>query len=354
LELLNKKDTNLQNDYYFNVKKVIQSAVDTLSTNLVLTTAYNTIFPYQYFSLPVQILNRKVPFMAFIENTLSIFANDNLLGRRQVNVTFVDLFNSTFTLPMKLDFAYSTKINATLNTSVDKNNMNLTHVTIKGNLSELIFDTSKNTINYKPLAGKVYVYVDRNINYCNKDCSKSLAEEDPVEAIKCSINGNCLLANPLNFSKKTSMETAANTINYKPSDPLEKKNTICNIYGDTYPSSCSKGYYCLPNYPNGTGYCSSQIGLVAIIDTNGNFRYDFDIYGFGLGKQIILEYYGSPSFQQTTNGYVENYAYLPTTTTLSLNYGVLPLKLGGFFSIFVILIICLFIALIFVAKKKSN
>jgi len=351
--LQSTEDKSLQKDYYFDINKVIQSAADALNTPLNLAIGNVITLSSQYFLVQVPVLNRKVPFTAFVDNTLSILGSDNLLGRRLVNVTFVDLFNSTFNLPMKLDFAYSTKINATLNTSIDKNNMNLTYVTIRGNLSEVVFNPTTNSLEYNLLPGKIYVYVDRNINYCNKDCSKSLAVEDPVGAIKCSINGNCLLANPLNFTQGGSMEPVADTINYNPSDPLEKKNTICNIYDNTYPSTCSKGYWCLPTYPNGTGYCTSQVGLVTVINTNGNFRYDFKIYGFGLGKQIILKYYGSPNFEKTDTGYIENYAYLPTTTILSLNYGVLPLKLGDFISIFVIFVICFSIALIFIFRKKK-
>lgn len=337
-----KPDTDLSLDYYFNPAKVDPSAVDNFKTELKLGTestplTFTPTFPY--------VLNRKAPLISFVTTNLAILTDsEKILGRRKVNLTFVDLFNTTFNLPMKLDFAYSTKINATLNISLDKTNKDLTHVTIKGNLSKIVYNKETQKLEYIPLAGKIYVYVDRNINYCSKKnifysgqtyipaCSKNLAEDNPPEAIKCSIlkGKDCLLANPLNFTETgASMEPIADTINYKAGKPEEEK--YCNIYGDTYPATCEKqGYYCLPIYPNGTGFCTSQIGLVTILDANGNFKYDFDIYGFGLGEKVILQYYGYPSFAKdpTTNTYVENYAYMPTTTVLSLNYGVLPLDFG--------------------------
>jgi hypothetical protein len=367
------KDSSLQNDYYFNVEKVIESAARALNTQMDLTTSLDSVLSFQYLPMQTPVLNKKVPSASFVENALSISASGALLGRRRINVTFVDLFNTTFNLPMKVDFAYSTKINATLNTSLDRSNMNLTHVTIKGNLSKVIFDQTTNSFKYEPLSGIIYIYVNRNINYCNRDCSESLAEEDPTRAILCSINGNCLLANPLNFTAdgKSIQYLAANTINYHPSNPLDKKNTICNIYGDTYPSSCSKDnkgntYWCLPVYSNGTGYCTSQIGLISSVDTgenyateickayNNNFRCDFDIYGFGLGEKIILKYYGFPKFEKTDSGYIENYTYLPTTTILSFDYGVLPLRFGNFVSVFVIFIILISIAFMLILRKKKK
>jgi hypothetical protein len=367
------KDSNLKNDYYFNVGKVVESAVEALNTHLNLATSLTPVLSFQYLPMQTPVLNKKVPSASFVENILSISSSGALVGRRSINVTFIDLFNTTFNLPMKVDLAYSTQINATLNTSLDKSNMNLTHVTIKGNLSKVIYDATTNSFRYEPLSGVVYIYVNRNINYCNRDCSKSLAEQNPLQAIFCSINGNCLLANPLNFTTdgKTTQYTAASTINYHPSNPLDKKNTICNIYGDTYPSSCSKDnkgntYWCLPVYPNGTGYCTSQIGLITIVDTgenyvtdickvyNNNFRCDFDIYGFGLGEKVILKYYGFPNFEKTYNGYIENYKYLPATTILSLNYGVLPLRFGNFVSISVVFIILISIGFVFILKRKKS
>ena len=373
-------DKNLQKDYYFNVNNVIQSAAEILNTPINLAIASAMVFPSQYFSAEVPIINRKVPYLAFVENILSIFSSDNLLGRRSMNVTFVDLFNSTFNLPMRLDLAYSTKINATLNTSIDKNNRNLTHVTVRGNLSKVVFDRQTNTVKYEPISGRIYAYVNRNINYCNKPiivyyggvyipaCSQNLATQNPLEAIRCSLGleKHCILANPLNFTRENiPMEPVANVINYQPSDPLEKKNTICNINGDTYPSVCTNGYFCLPIYPNGTGYCTSQIGLVNITDTssNGEFKFNFDIYGFGLGEKLILQYYGYPKFQKVTTfdiyhnqhtQYIENYAYLPATTVLSFNYGLLPLRIGDFLSFFVILVICLSVILAFIFRKKKT
>ena len=124
---------------------------------------------------------------------------------------------------------------------------------------------------------------------------------------------NCTLANP----DWVGLQQNANTITYHaqfassgtcsppPNSLLEQNYRSCNIViqfglSDTCPNTgTGEPEYCEPIYVNGTGICTSQIGLMAIVttDSNGGFSYTTTACGSGsnLGStEIVAQYYGSP------------------------------------------------------------
>jgi len=125
-------------------------------------------------------------------------------------------------------------------------------------------------------------------------------------------SGPCTLANPA----FTSLSSNSNIITYYPQynalgecGPPPAHLFIppvynCNIYGNGLPAACNSTVlqsgqtikqWCIPLASNGTGICTSQIGLmgIATTDQNGNFKFSANACGIGTAS-ITAEFYGYP------------------------------------------------------------
>jgi len=246
----------------------------------------------------------------------------NYLGFRLFTFVFNDRFNNTIYVPMAIDVANTVVLSMNATTTPDQNNYNQTQISING-YAYVPSSTPGGTATPVPAGQEIYLYFNKNINYINYN-----AVTDPVNTMLCAygavlVNGtsalsanvptNCTLANP----DWAGMQTNANLITYQPSfnslgecNPpasslLSINYRMCNLY-NMYGLSAtcpSTGYgaeqFCEPLYANGTGICTSQIGLFAIVTTNsiGGFSANVIACGGGtsqISSQIIAEYYGTP------------------------------------------------------------
>jgi len=187
-----------------------------------------------------------------------------------------------------------------------------------------------------PLAdNSIYIYFNNNINYMQYN-----AFLYPENAILCAYNsmisGPCTLADPA----FTSTSSNSNIITYYPQyNALGECGpppthlyapTVynCNIYGDGLPAACNSivlqsgqtiRQWCIPVASNGTGLCTSQIGLmgIATTDQNGNFAFTANACGIGTAS-ITAEFYGYPYGEPVTI----QQPYLSNSATLYYNlYG---------------------------------
>jgi hypothetical protein len=230
----------------------------------------------------------------------------NARGYTRLIYVLNDRFNNTIYLPIDADIANITQIRLNVNPVVDPSNVNQTTLYITGNAT--YFDGVK----YVPLAyNSIYIYFNNNINYMQYN-----ALLYPVNAVLCAYNsmasGPCTLANPA----FTSLSSNSNIITYYPQynalgecGPPPAHLFIppvynCNIYGNGLPAACNSTVlqsgqtikqWCIPLASNGTGICTSQIGLmgIATTDQNGNFKFSANACGIGTAS-ITAEFYGYP------------------------------------------------------------
>jgi len=243
-------------------------------------------------------------------------------GFRLFTFVFNDRFNNTIYVPMALDVANTVVLSINATTTPDQNNYNQTQISING-YAYVPSSAPGGPATPVPAGQKIYLYFNKNINYINYN-----AVTDPVNTMLCAygavlINGtstlstnvptNCTLANP----DWAGMQTNANLTTYHPSfnsqgvcNPpasslLSINYQMCNLYNmyglsATCPSTGSGAeQFCEPLYANGTGICTSQIGLFAIATTNsmGGFSTTITACGGGasqISSKIIAEYYGAP------------------------------------------------------------
>ncbi len=247
------------------------------------------------------------------------------LGFQLFDLMFNDRFNNTIFAPLPLDIANPVEISMQVNPQPLQTNGNQTTIYITGN----VYVPSQTAGGAPtPLSNaKIYLYYGKNINFLDYD-----ALTDPVNAMICAFGApaiayqnltkisipanmptNCTLANP----DWVGLQQNANTITYHaqfassgtcsppPNSLLEQNYRSCNIFNQfdlsaTCPNTgTGEPEYCEPIYVNGTGICTSQIGLMAIVttDSNGGFSYTTTACGSGsnLGStEIVAQYYGSP------------------------------------------------------------
>jgi len=254
----------------------------------------------------------------------------NARGYTRLIYVLNDRFNNTIYLPIDADIANITQIKLNVKPVVDPSNVNQTTLYITGNAT--YFDGVK----YVPLAyNSIYIYFNNNINYMQYN-----AFLYPENAILCAYNsmisGPCTLANPA----FTSLSSNSNIITYYPQynalgecgPPPTHLFTPpvynCNIYGNGLPATCNSivlqsgqsgqtiKQWCIPLASNGTGTCTSQIGLmgIATTDNNGDFAFTANACGIGTAS-ITAEFYGYPYNEPIT----VTQPYLSNSATLYYN-----------------------------------
>ena len=303
------------------------------------------------------------------QNTLSLnMTNSQPLGYNRIIFTYVDQFNNTITMPLDVDLAKTTLINMSVTPTVNAINPNETSIAVQGEIGTI--DTILNPTQ-QPLAGSpIYIYYNGNLNFYNYTTPSGNAYRTWSDYCAFAPGAlGCSLANYLSAVNTPIQSLETNTIDFstqlnssgecaaEPKSMLTLGNFIqCNIYpnnkwnlprsGTTESGSYE---YCVPVYTNGTGYLTSQFGLVGIATTNssGMFSYTFNACGTGNDK-VTASYYGWPPPEPVTvyqpplsnatqncavsgvcQNYQEyNYYIAPTSTSQTVNIGLYELSFG--------------------------
>ena len=298
----------------------------------------------------------------------------NLMGYQRLIYVFRDRFNNLIYAPLSVDIANITSVSLNVTPVVDINNANSTTLYINGTAG--YYEPLGNFI---PLSGgQVYLYYDADINYVGYNVKDGQA--NTANALLCAFGGSnpeyssmvpsdCQPSNPI----YTGLQDNSGTITYSPSynslgacgappnSLLTAPNLDCNIYGNDgnrqISNSCSsvvmpdgsvESRYCSPIYSNGTGTCTSQLGLVGTATTNamGFFSYNTVACGIG-GATILAKYYGypgpepvqarqsflassaDPASEEYTTFNVLDYYWLPNQTQESIQIGLAELGIGN-------------------------
>ncbi len=318
-------------------------------------------------------------------------------GYHRLIYVFNDQFNNTIYMPLDADIANITQLSMQISPSVNSINVNQTEIFVNGTATW----TPPFSTTVTPLKnGYIYIYYDRNLNTIGYN-----AIDDPVDAATCAFSNvsqpeSCTLANPvwngLQYNNNPiipggrsssacggtgcnlnsglfpdgSPYISANIITYSPEfdksgscaapsnsllTPVNQIYTMCNIYPNN-PFSLSnlcptnaqgKTQFCNEVFYNGTGICTSQIGLVGIYKTNQNGKFTANIIACGAGSpSITAQFYGSPTPQpifahqsplgsaaNPSSGQYEsfatsNYVWTPVQISQSTQIGSFLLSIG--------------------------
>ncbi len=344
---------------------------------------------------------------------LNLSSIPQVYGYNRLIYTYVDRFNNTVYMPVDVDFANITEMTLSATPAVNVTNVNQTRINITGTLEYLRPDGS---LVPAPRGSSVYLYYGTNINYNNASALLSglpaLGSSYYKWAENCAFSPQsygCSLANPLSTyglasSLITNLLGQTNQVTYKPNfnasgqcapqpkSLLSSSQDNCNIYGNLLGVSApgvpgvpglpsllpavatgpdGNQQYCVPEYTNGTGTLTSQLGLIAVATTNstGGFSKAITACGVGTGK-VIAQYYGYPppepiSVAQTeladsvvpispnlANDIVSpeyNYYYSPNSTVSTFQIGSYQLSLGNLYAWVPIIII-----LVLLMASKSS
>ncbi|MEM3827514.1 MAG: hypothetical protein QXR58_02855, partial [Candidatus Micrarchaeaceae archaeon] len=336
------------------------------------TMNYKAAFNYTNFTSTsfVQLFN--IYRVASYQNSLQLnMTSSPYLGYNRLIFTYVDQFNNTIYMPLDVDFANTTSISLSVSTTVNALNPNETKITVNGSAAQI-----SSVLNPTPIPLKdspIYLYYDANLNFYNGSVPYTTPSFSIIPYLDyCAFAPGaqgCTLSNYLSPNQYSGIEanttdfsTQFNSTGQCPAEPkslLAVGNFIqCNIYqGNKWglpqygTSATGKPEYCVPVYTNGTGYLTSQLGLVDIAKTDsaGNFSYSFNVCGTGNDK-IIAAYYGWPPpepvlFSQpplsnslgfagcsggACSSYQEyNYSVAPTSASQSFNIGLYELSFGN-------------------------
>lgn len=255
--------------------------------------------------------------------TLNMTYNDKVLGYNRLIYVFVDRYNNTIYLPLDVDLANITSFSVNNKTIINPNNPNETTVEISGSAGYYINQFSTTPIPL-PDGSSIYLYYGRNMNYYTANVMNPLSYA--IFAEQCAFGNSdmvdnqlCVLANPMNASQITSVSPqGVPYYNYKTFNTQYESGTSCanepqslldqgiinsyyecNIYGNygkpqVMMNLNGKIEYCVPNFANGTGTFTTQLGLIGIAKTTGgDFNYTFNTCGTGNAK-VIAVYYGAP------------------------------------------------------------
>ncbi len=331
-------------------------------------------------------------------------------GYHRIVYVFQDRFNNTIYLPIDADLANITTINLNVNPTVSDENANETKLAINGTVG--FYRPVFSSDNFVPLkGGKVYLYYDTNLNYVgqNADIGTTTSPGSPgISAESCNAIADqlcsygktlqhaalvyfrcaqqqvsCVSSDPVYLGEQDNSNTTTYTPQYNasgscsppPKSLLAPISLPCNIYGTDGSHNITQGCinnhgtaqeYCRPIFPNGTGVCTSQLGLIGIATTDqkGDFQLPpVTACGYGSAK-ITAQYYGWPPPQpitadqsnlnyaadptslQRTNFTVLNYTWTPDTTAMSVQIGLFELSYGS-------VSLAAFIALVAIALSIS-
>jgi hypothetical protein len=337
---------------------------------------------------------------------LDLWSDNDVLGYNRLVYNYVDRFNNTIHMPLDVDFADPTIFTLNVSPAINQTNPNKTRIQINGTLSYV----TQNGVFPVPSGSPVYLYYGTNINYANATDSSSDLPYYKY-AINCAFaptSKSCILANPLSTAGMNSDDAAAlakeaNTTTYKSNynssgDCSPQPNSLlaaslnynCNIYGTTSGSAANNNgqasqlpavatgpdgntQYCVPVFINGTGYLTSQLGLIGAVQTGSNGNFSDNITACGVGPaRIIAQYYGWPppepiiinqtsmphsviSYSSNTVNDVEapeyNYYYAPNITISGYQIGNYQLSLGSVYAWIPIIVI---IVLLLAAKASTG
>ena len=253
---------------------------------------------------------------------LSLQGDSSSLGYNRLVYTFIDQFNNTIYMPLDADIANITSITLDPKTVVSPTNANETTINVTG-----VAGYYPSIFSYLPAplppGSKIYIYYDTNLNFYNASYSSQSASAYAEYQQMCAFSPNsiCTLANPANASQTAPAPNGNSFLTYpsfntqynssgecspEPKSLLNVTHYNCNIYGDyslpeTSTTASGNIEYCLPQFLNGTGTLTSQLGYVGTTTTNssGGFSLKFPVCGTGTGK-VIASYYGTPLPQPNT------------------------------------------------------
>jgi hypothetical protein len=334
---------------------------------------------------------------------LDLIYNPSVLGYNRFNYTYIDEFNNTINMPLDVDLANITSINLNTVSSLSPTNTNETTITVNG-IAGYYPSAFSTQLSPLPANSPIYLYYDTNINFYTDGLSPSTnpaAYYAYAEQCAFGTGSDCTLANPVfssnvpplgqgaigsQLANVVTFNTQYNSLGQCPPQPtslLTPANTWeCNIYGDfglpqTGTSANGNIEYCVPDYVNGTGVLTSQLGLLGVATTNsaGDFGYTFTACGTGTAR-IQANYYGSPSPQpqvfyqpplqqpQSSNTAEQlrpllipsiefNYSVAPNSTYTSLNIGTYYLSFGDITSV-AVMALAGAIAIYLIIRLKPN
>jgi hypothetical protein len=315
----------------------------------------------------------------------------NVLGYQRLVFVLRDRFGNAIYAPLDTDIANTTSISLQVTPVVNSNNANDTKIFINGTVG---YYSPINNKFYPLRNGLIYLYYDTNINYIGYNALQNPSNEK--NAMLCAfgdvgsgaqIPSNCVLANPVylgqtNNANTITYSTAYNSLgecNPPPNSLLVPVDTNCNIYGNdgnkNIPQTCSPGQngqqrFCQPIFSNGTGTCTSQLGLVGTTTTNSMGFFSNSIYACGIGSAtIIARFYGSPSPQPlqasqawlsssadpTSKSYttfnVLNYQWFPNYTQEGVDIGLAELGYGNLGVVILAIALASVLAIYAIRKK---
>lgn len=332
-----------------------------LTTNQSTQPALVSLFNWDRYMLYSTVVNLKLN--GSTTQTVPKYA----LGYHRLVYVYNDRFNNTFYMPIDADIANLTNITLKINPIVNASNPNQTLIPINGTA----FYTPPFSLTNIPLkGGKIYFYYDEDINYPSIS-----PQTDPnyLQDVQLCTFGNgskgpqisrCVNSNPV----YTGLQPVSDLINYKPAfNPannscagpakglLNRSPFDCNIYGadkTLYGATCASSglntQYCIPYAANGTGYCSSQLGLIGNVTTDQNGNFSLNVTACGSGYHtIIAKYYGTPApepitvtqpsidyaydpnYPQSVSFQANNYSWTPETSTESVAIGSFLISYGA-------------------------
>lgn len=326
-------------------------------------------------------------------------------GYHRIVLVFNDRFNNNIYLPIDADIANATQLGVSVASSVSAGNSNQTTLTITGNLN---YSPPFSTQQIPMGGGTVYLYYNTNIGFQNYN-----PDTDPANVQLCafgfgaSVPQNCQLATPGWLYGGTTINPNAELVTYHastsasgscqapPSSLLQPVQYNCNIYGtdgkkqipDLCPiNSGGNNQWCEPVFSNGTGLCTSQLGLIgsATTDSNGLFSKTITACGYGyanikavfygapsagsspLGistatpepitvKQSPIEYAYNPSYSGPQDTfYTTDYSWAPAQSSTSFPIGALLLSYGNIGYIYILAGVIIVGLLLFTAMKAGK
>ncbi|MDE1851681.1 MAG: C40 family peptidase [Candidatus Micrarchaeota archaeon] len=330
-------------------------------------------------------------------------AQQSVFGYRRMVYVFKDRFDNSIFATIDADTANITQINLTITPVVDAHNANLTTVYINGTA---FWTPPLSTQNVPLKNGNIYVYYAQNLNFVDYNptltyqYSPNGGVNGKENAQLCAFGDNtthpdqvptdCTLANPIWQGRSQN----AGIITYHPSynamgqcDPapkslLQPQKLNCNIYGNdgnsNIPALCpvtgsSYQQYCVPLYTNGTGFCTSEVGLMGIAKTtsNGKFSLKEPVCGYG-GASAGVSYYGAPSPEPITVRQSDllnssdpgssfrlsfqafNYTWTPQGASKSFQIGELLLSFGDLNAAYLAAGAAMVIALMFIRQSRPR